>query len=169
MKRILINLKLCLTLSVLLAAVGTNWGQSRQDFDVARARMVREVIVGSGISDKRVIDAMLATPRHEFVSRQYRKHAYFDMALPIGHQQTISSPGITQPMSLNRHLLFPFCDSCDSRCENFLTTVSRRDFPHLASQVSLLSQRAEVVTQMAALSANLAEAVGQASREARHD
>ena len=99
MKRILINLKLCLTLSVFLAAVRTGWGQSRQDFDVARERMVREVIVGSGISDERVIDAMLATPRHEFVSRQYRKHAYFDMALPIGHQQTISSPFIVAYMT----------------------------------------------------------------------
>jgi protein-L-isoaspartate(D-aspartate) O-methyltransferase len=61
--------------------------------------MVEETIKGSGVRDPRVVRAMLATPRHEFVDPQYRDRAYFDMALPIGEQQTISSPLIVAYMT----------------------------------------------------------------------
>jgi protein-L-isoaspartate(D-aspartate) O-methyltransferase len=73
--------------------------QSRAQFEAARKKMVEEVIVGSGIKDERVIKAMGETPRHEFVFQQHRKNAYFDMALPIGDQQTISSPFIVAYMT----------------------------------------------------------------------
>ena len=33
----------------------------------ARKRMVENEIVGAGVRDERVIEAMLQTPRHEFV------------------------------------------------------------------------------------------------------
>jgi len=59
-------------------------------FLAARERMVREDIAAGGVSDQRVLDAMLATPRHEFVGPAQRSRAYFDMALPIGESQTIS-------------------------------------------------------------------------------
>jgi protein-L-isoaspartate(D-aspartate) O-methyltransferase len=59
-------------------------------FLAARERMVREDIAAGGVSDRRVLDAMLATPRHEFVGPAQRSLAYFDMALPIGESQTIS-------------------------------------------------------------------------------
>jgi protein-L-isoaspartate(D-aspartate) O-methyltransferase len=42
---------------------------------------------------------MLHTPRHEFVLPKYRRMAYFDMALPIGGEQTISSPFIVSFMT----------------------------------------------------------------------
>jgi protein-L-isoaspartate(D-aspartate) O-methyltransferase len=61
--------------------------------------MVVESVVGAGVTDERVVKAMLATPRHEFVPPSQRPRAYFDMALPIGSQQTISSPFIVAFMS----------------------------------------------------------------------
>ncbi len=61
--------------------------------------MVDEVIIGAGVKDPRVIQAMLNTPRHEFVPLPLRKNAYYDMALPIGAKQTISSPFIVAYMT----------------------------------------------------------------------
>ena len=54
-----------------------------------RRRMVEEEIVGGGVKNERVIQAMRDTPRHEFVPHDQQKNAYFDMALPIGEGQTI--------------------------------------------------------------------------------
>ncbi len=68
-------------------------------FQDKRQRMVKEAVVGAGVSDERVIQAMLATPRHEFVPSKHRKNAYQDMALPIGAKQTISSPFIVAFMT----------------------------------------------------------------------
>ena len=73
--------------------------QTRTQFEKARKKMVEEVIIGSGVKDERVVKAMLATPRHEFVELQYRRKAYLDMAIPIGAQQTISSPFIVAFMT----------------------------------------------------------------------
>ena len=47
-----------------------------------------------GIRDQRVLNAMAAVPRELFVPERYRKRAYADSALPIGHGQTISQPWI---------------------------------------------------------------------------
>ncbi len=65
----------------------------------ARARMVREQIERQGVHDPRVLAAMLAVPRHEFVPPEERDRAYDDMALPIGAGQTISQPFIVGIMS----------------------------------------------------------------------
>ncbi|HEY5311672.1 MAG TPA: protein-L-isoaspartate(D-aspartate) O-methyltransferase [Pirellulales bacterium] len=65
----------------------------------ARRQMVDSEIVGAGIKDPRVIAAMRATPRHEFVVYKDRPMAYFDMALPIGEGQTISPPFIVAYMT----------------------------------------------------------------------
>ena len=73
--------------------------QTRTQFEQARKRMVEEVVIGSGVKDERVIKAMLATPRHEFVEIKYRREAYFDKAIPIGDKQTISSPFIVAYMT----------------------------------------------------------------------
>src|SRR4029078_3105248 len=55
-------------------------------------RLVDEILVPAGIKDPRVIDAMKETPRHEFVPLTERTNSYYDMGLPIGNGQTISSP-----------------------------------------------------------------------------
>ncbi len=58
----------------------------------ARARMVEYEVVAAGVKDKRVCEAMRATPRHLFVPEALRRYAYFDTSLPIGEGQTITSP-----------------------------------------------------------------------------
>ncbi len=62
------------------------------DYTRAREKMVREQIVGKGIKDQRVIEAMLEVPRHLFIPEALQGRAYGDSALPIGEGQTISQP-----------------------------------------------------------------------------
>lgn len=45
-----------------------------------------------GVRDQGVLAAMLAVPRHAFVEEALASRAYEDTALPLGRQQTISSP-----------------------------------------------------------------------------
>jgi protein-L-isoaspartate(D-aspartate) O-methyltransferase len=52
--------------------------------------------------DRDVVEALLRTPRHEFVPAAVRDAAYDNHPLPIGHGQTISQPLIVALMS---HLL----------------------------------------------------------------
>ena len=61
--------------------------------------MVDEEIVGAGVKDPRVIQAMRDTPRHEFVPKKWMNRAYFDMSLPIGERQTITSPMLVAYMT----------------------------------------------------------------------
>ena len=70
-----------------------------QTLAAARDRMVDHEIVAAGVKNPRVIDAMRATPRHEFVPMSQRGKAYFDMALAIGDGQTISPPFIVAYMT----------------------------------------------------------------------
>jgi protein-L-isoaspartate(D-aspartate) O-methyltransferase len=68
------------------------------DPTTARQLMVDSQLRQRGISDPRVLDAMLRVPRHEFVSQAYRSQAYEDHPLPIGDGQTISQPYIVARM-----------------------------------------------------------------------
>jgi protein-L-isoaspartate(D-aspartate) O-methyltransferase len=56
--------------------------------------MVERQLRRRGIGDERVLAAMGAVPREEFVSSRQRRQAYADSALPIGEEQTISQPWI---------------------------------------------------------------------------
>ena len=62
------------------------------NFDIARKRMVDTQLLARGIRDRRVIEAMLAIPRHLFVEEAMAGQAYSDSPLPIGEKQTISQP-----------------------------------------------------------------------------
>ncbi|RQW87944.1 MAG: protein-L-isoaspartate(D-aspartate) O-methyltransferase [Geobacter sp.] len=62
------------------------------NYDIARKRMVETQVIGRGIRDRRVIDAMLKIPRHLFVEEAMAAQAYNDNPLPIGERQTISQP-----------------------------------------------------------------------------
>jgi protein-L-isoaspartate(D-aspartate) O-methyltransferase len=64
-----------------------------------RKRMVDQQMVGRGIRDERVLEAMLAIPRHEFVPQDQARRAYIDAPLPIGNHQTISQPYIVALMT----------------------------------------------------------------------
>ncbi len=72
---------------------------TEEEFRTRRMRMVDEEIVAAGVKNPRVIAAMRATPRHEFMPASLWPNAYYDMALPIGERQTISPPFIVAYMT----------------------------------------------------------------------
>lgn len=64
-----------------------------------RQHMVHQQILGRGITDPRVINALLTVPRHCFVPDDYLGRAYCDEPLPLGQGQTISQPYIVAFMT----------------------------------------------------------------------
>jgi protein-L-isoaspartate(D-aspartate) O-methyltransferase len=72
-----------------------------RDFTRARHRMLHDQLTGPGrgIKDERVLAAMRAVPRHEFVPDDQRFSAYDDRPLLIGYGQTISQPFIVAFMT----------------------------------------------------------------------
>jgi protein-L-isoaspartate(D-aspartate) O-methyltransferase len=64
-----------------------------------RGRMVENQIRRRGVSSPRVLEALAAVPRHEFVSYKFRNDAYADKPLPIGEGQTISQPYMVAAMT----------------------------------------------------------------------
>jgi protein-L-isoaspartate(D-aspartate) O-methyltransferase len=83
-------------------ACGASEGEMQRtarDWDAARRRMVDEQLRARDISSPRVLEAMLAVPRHLFVPESLRDEAYRDSPLPIGHDQTISQPYIVAFMT----------------------------------------------------------------------
>ncbi|HEY6197908.1 MAG TPA: protein-L-isoaspartate(D-aspartate) O-methyltransferase [Candidatus Binatia bacterium] len=58
----------------------------------AREKMVQEQVVGRGVKDPRVAEAMRKVPREFFVESALASRAYDDGPLPIGEKQTISQP-----------------------------------------------------------------------------
>ena len=63
-----------------------------------RERMVQR-LGDIGISNLRVLEAMLSTPRHLFIDEALAHRAYEDVALPIAFNQTISQPYIVARMT----------------------------------------------------------------------
>ncbi|NLB25498.1 MAG: protein-L-isoaspartate O-methyltransferase, partial [Bacteroidales bacterium] len=61
--------------------------------------MVDTQIEARGVSDKKVLEAMLKVERHKFVLPQYIPFAYNDSPLPIDEGQTISQPYIVAFMT----------------------------------------------------------------------
>lgn len=66
--------------------------------------MVRKQLRARGITDRRVLAAMAAVPRQQFVPRHLVDKAYADVPLPIAAQQTISQPFMVALMTLEAQL-----------------------------------------------------------------
>jgi protein-L-isoaspartate(D-aspartate) O-methyltransferase len=64
-----------------------------------REDMVRDQVVARGVTDARVLAAMRAVPREEFVDGRLRDRAYDDTPLPIQEGQTISQPYVVALMT----------------------------------------------------------------------
>jgi protein-L-isoaspartate(D-aspartate) O-methyltransferase len=64
------------------------------DLQIAQGDVFRDAV-----KDERVLAAMRAVPRHEFVPADRRDSAYDDTPLPIGYGQTISQPYIVALMT----------------------------------------------------------------------
>jgi protein-L-isoaspartate(D-aspartate) O-methyltransferase len=54
---------------------------------------------GGGIADSRVLAAIEKTPRESFVPAAFADQAYENVALPIGHGQTVSQPWVVALMT----------------------------------------------------------------------
>jgi protein-L-isoaspartate(D-aspartate) O-methyltransferase len=98
----------CWLVAALLACLGCSAKRGPQmnkpaeaDFSAARQRMVEEQIQSPsrGVKNPRVLAAMGAVPRHEFVPEAQRRVAYEDFPLSIGYGQTISQPYIVAFMT----------------------------------------------------------------------
>lgn len=72
------------------------WKRSREE---ARALMIRDDLIGRGIKDAAVLQAMRDVPREAFVAPELAAHAYEDHPLPIDEGQTISQPYIVAYMT----------------------------------------------------------------------
>ncbi len=70
-----------------------------EEYAAQRERLIREGIIGMGISDESVIEALRRVPRHQFVPGEYLAQAYNNHPLPIGYGQTISQPFIVALMT----------------------------------------------------------------------
>lgn len=89
-------------LAIALAVLTCNvcWSQlTEEQFTALRAEMVEAAVIRAGITNQRVIKSIADTRRHEFCPREIRHQAYLDAGLPIGEQQTISSPFIVAYMT----------------------------------------------------------------------
>ncbi len=69
--------------------------------DPALPRKLRLLMAlrGSGITDSRVLAAIEKTPRENFVPAAFADQAYENVALPIGHGQTVSQPWVVALMT----------------------------------------------------------------------
>jgi len=93
-----------LAVAALLASAVSLWSQEDAAWKRARERMVEETIAHPEdgrppVRDARVLAALRAVPRHEFVPSFLRHLAYGDNPLLIGHGQTISQPYIVAKMT----------------------------------------------------------------------
>ena len=77
---------------------------SDDPFEKKRQEMVELDIKGRGITDKKVLDAMLKVKRHLFVDKSLQNKAYADHPLPIGEGQTISQPYVVALMTQSLRL-----------------------------------------------------------------
>ncbi|MBD3404226.1 protein-L-isoaspartate(D-aspartate) O-methyltransferase [candidate division GN15 bacterium] len=72
---------------------------TEEEYERRRREMVERQIAGRDVTDRNVLDAMRAVPRHRFIPEQRRSDAYVDAPVAIGRQQTISQPYIVASMT----------------------------------------------------------------------
>ena len=86
----------------LLAGAGSRaprMTEEQKEMEEERREMVLHQIQRRGITNKRVLEAMQAVPRHLFVPLKLQGMATMDGPLPIGGGQTISQPYIVALMT----------------------------------------------------------------------
>lgn len=74
-------------------------GLPLKEWKTMAAKLVKQNVEGAGVKNEQVLDAIRNTPRHEFLPQDQKNRAYYDMSLPIGNEQTISSPFIVAYMT----------------------------------------------------------------------
>lgn len=103
---IAVVLRPVLLAAVLLAAAPR--ADAGEDFEEMRRAMVADIrviarnvgpVAGKSAIGPHVLNVMERVPRHLFVPKALRSHAYEDRPLPIGYGQTISQPYIVALMT----------------------------------------------------------------------
>ncbi len=89
------------TMSMMNAFAEDAYEEKRQQMLAVIQQTVKmtESYIGKSSLDRRVLEAMMAVPRHEFVPPGSRSYAYENTALSISHNQTISQPYIVALMT----------------------------------------------------------------------
>ncbi len=68
------------------------------NFEQARFNMIEQQIRPWDVLDQRVLDVMAQIPREDFVPPQYRQLAFADIAIPLGHGQSMMIPKVEARM-----------------------------------------------------------------------
>ena len=64
------------------------------NFDQARINMIEQQIRPWDVLDQRVLDVVAQVPREDFVPADYRKLAFADTHIPLGHGQVMMTPNV---------------------------------------------------------------------------
>ncbi|MDI6807057.1 MAG: protein-L-isoaspartate(D-aspartate) O-methyltransferase [Candidatus Aenigmarchaeota archaeon] len=62
------------------------------EFEEEKERLIRSMIMAGSLKTEKIIEAFRKIPRHLFVTEEYLKSAYLDVALPTIGGSTISQP-----------------------------------------------------------------------------
>lgn len=64
------------------------------NFEQARHNMIEQQIRPWEVLDQRVLDTLAQVPREEFVPERYRNLAFSDVAIPLGHGESMLKPTV---------------------------------------------------------------------------
>ncbi len=68
------------------------------NFEQARLNMIEQQIRPWEVLDQQVLDLLVEVPREDFVPAEYRKLAFADMNIPLGHGEVMMSPKVEARM-----------------------------------------------------------------------
>ncbi|MEN8107591.1 MAG: protein-L-isoaspartate O-methyltransferase [Pseudomonadota bacterium] len=64
----------------------------QMDFEQARFNMIEQQVRPWDVLDQQVLDVMTDMPREAFVDEKYRRLAFADINIPLGHEQVMMAP-----------------------------------------------------------------------------
>ncbi|MDG4597990.1 MAG: protein-L-isoaspartate O-methyltransferase [Candidatus Contendobacter sp.] len=64
------------------------------NFELARHNMIEQQIRPWEVLDQRVLDTLARVPREDFTPERYRKLAFSDVAIPLGHGEVMLKPNV---------------------------------------------------------------------------
>ena len=64
------------------------------NFEQARYNMIEQQIRPWEVLDQRVLDVLAEVPREDFVPERYRRLAFTDVRIPLGHDQVMMNPNV---------------------------------------------------------------------------
>ena len=64
------------------------------DLERARFNMIEQQVRPWDVLDQRVLDTLASVPREDFVPERYRRLAFCDVRIPLGHGQVMMNPNV---------------------------------------------------------------------------